>query len=106
MTSPPDPSLPKPAFCAKLNWPTSPAFTLNWLATTPVHFRYVGHIKNEMNLDDEGLPSAVLVGKDGQEIAPEAGRALCDILDEVHAVGEPGGAFVGKQGGGGKGRAW
>ena len=30
MASPPTPSLPKPAFCAKLNWPTSPAFRLEW----------------------------------------------------------------------------
>lgn len=103
MTSPPSPSLPKPAFCTKLNWPTSPAFTLNWLATTSVHFRHVGHIKNEMNPDDDGRPCAVLVGKDGQEIAPEAGRALCEILDEVDA-GESGGMGVGGGGGGKKGR--
>lgn len=109
MTSPPDPALPKPAFCAKLNWPTSPAFRLAWLATTSVHFRHVGHIKNEFNLDDAGHPCAVLVGKDGQEIAPEAGRALCEILDEVQNAADAHGADprdggVGK--GGGKGRAW
>lgn len=83
MTSPPDPSLPKPPFCAKLNWGTSPAFTLRWLATTPVHFRHVGHLKNNLNLDDRGQAMAVLVGKDGQEISPEAGMGVVWILDEV-----------------------
>lgn len=82
MTSPPDPSLPKPPFCMKLNWGTSPAFTLRWLATTAVHFRHVGHLKNPLNLDDRGQPMAVLVGKDGQEIAPEAGMGVVWILDE------------------------
>ena len=103
MTSPPTPSLPKPAFCSKLNWPTSPAFTLLWLATTAVHFRHVGHIKNSLNIDDAGLPAAVLVGKDGQEIEGEAGRRLCAILDEVEGGGGPG-AWGG--GGGGKKGRW
>ena len=86
MTSPPDPSLPKPPFCAKLNWGTSPAFTLRWLATTPVHFRHVGHLKNELNRDEEGKAMAVLVGKDGQEISAEAGMGLVWILDEAQEV--------------------
>ena len=83
MTSPPDPALPKPTFCAKLNWGTSPAFTLRWLGTSPVHFRYIGHLKNSMNLDDRGEPMAVLIGKDGQEISPEAGMGVVSVLDEV-----------------------
>lgn len=87
MTSPPLASLPKPSFCAKLNWGTSPAFTVQWLATTPVHFKMVGHLKNTCNPDDEGVPRAVLVGKDGQEISQEAGRGVCGILDEEEAAG-------------------
>lgn len=83
MTSPPTPSLPKPPFCAKLNWPTSPAFRIDWFATTPVHFRLVGHLKNNLNIDDRGEPRAVLVGKDGQEIGQDAGMGVCWVLDEV-----------------------
>ena len=83
MTSPPDPSVPKPSYCAKLNWGTSPAFTLRWLGTTPVHFRHVGHLKNELNRGEDGKTMAVLVGKDGQEVSAEAGMGLVWILDEV-----------------------
>jgi hypothetical protein len=86
MTSPPDPSLPMPTFCNKLNWATSPAFTLQWLATTPVHFRLVGHLKNTCNPDEEGVPRAVLVGKDGQEISQDAGMGVVWILDEADEV--------------------
>lgn len=82
MTSPPTPSLPLPSFCAKLNWATSPAFSLRWLATTPVHFRNVGHLKNPCNPDESGMPRAVLVGKDGQEISQDAGLGVVEILEE------------------------
>lgn len=85
MTSAPAPSLPLPTFCAKLNWPTSPAFRIRWLSTTPVHFRLVGHLKNRLNLDERGEPRAVLVGKDGQEIGEEAGRGVCRILEDAEA---------------------
>lgn len=81
MTSPPDPLLPVPSFCNKLNWTTSPAFSVRWLATTAVHFRFVGHLKNTCNPDDDGLPRAVLVGKDGQEISQDAGMGVVEILD-------------------------
>lgn len=86
MTSAPDPSIPKPPFCAKLNWGTSPAFTLRWLGTTPIHFRHVGHLKNEFNHGEDGKAMAVLVGKDGQEVSAEAGMGLVWILDEVEEV--------------------
>ncbi|KAK5113318.1 hypothetical protein LTR85_010935 [Meristemomyces frigidus] len=86
MTSPPDPTLPKPPFCAKLNWGTSPAFTLRWLAVTPVHFRMVGHLKNTCNVDERGEPRAVLVGKDGQEISSDAGMGVVWVLDEAEAL--------------------
>lgn len=84
MTSGPDPSLPLPRFTKKLNWATSPAFTVRWLATSPVHFRHVGHLKNTMNMDDKtGQPHAVLVGKDGQEISQDAGMGVAWCLDEA-----------------------
>lgn len=88
MTSAPDVNLPKPAFCAKLNWGTSPAFSVRWLATTSTHFRFVGHLKNKLNLDDHGQPFAVLVGKDGQEISPEAGLGVVTILDDAQEAAE------------------
>lgn len=86
MTSPPDPKLPIPGFCTKLNWKTSPAFTLRWLSTTPIHFRLIGHLKNTLNLDEKGEPRAVLVGKDGQEISADAGLGVVRVLDEVEGV--------------------
>jgi len=90
MTSPPDPKLPKPSFCTKLNWSTSAPFTLRWLATTPVHFRMVGHLKNTCNVDDvTGEPRAVLVGKDGQEISNDAGMGVAWVLDEAEALERP-----------------
>lgn len=83
MTTAPDPNLPKPGSASKLHWKTSPAFRLRWLGTTPVHFRMVGHLKNSMNLDERGESRAVLVGKDGQEISPDAGMGVVWILDEA-----------------------
>lgn len=83
MTSPPDNSLPRPNFCNKLNWATSPGFQVRWLATTPVHFRFVGHLKNTCNPDDEGQPHAVLVGKDGQEISQDAGMGVVGVLNDA-----------------------
>ncbi|KAF2215443.1 hypothetical protein CERZMDRAFT_82450 [Cercospora zeae-maydis SCOH1-5] len=92
MTSAPDPRIQKPSFTAKLNWETSPAFTLRWLAKTPIHFKLVGHIKNTLNFDEErGEPHAVLVGKDGQEVSPEAGRGVVQILDDAEVDAKGGG---------------
>lgn len=48
-----------------------------------MHFRHVGHLKNTCNPDDEGLPRAVLVGKDGQEISQDAGMGVVLILNEA-----------------------
>lgn len=91
MTSPPDPSLPKPPFCAKLNWPTSPAFKLRWLATTSVHFKYIGHLKNTLNAEEDNQPMAVLIGKDGQEISTDAGMGVVEILDDAEQAAGHGG---------------
>lgn len=81
MTSPPDPSIRKPGFVRRLKWDTSPAFTLRWNRTTEVHFGNTGHLKNKFNLDEDGSPMPALVGYDGQEISPAAGRGLCEIMD-------------------------
>ncbi|KAI4719413.1 hypothetical protein E4T48_04354 [Aureobasidium sp. EXF-10727] len=82
MTTPPTPSIPSPAFCKKLKWPCSPAFRIQWICRAPVHFRFVGHLRNSLNVDDEGKAHAVLVGKDGQEVDEVAGRGVVEILRE------------------------
>ncbi|KAI5276546.1 hypothetical protein E4T47_00748 [Aureobasidium subglaciale] len=82
MTSPPLPTVPLPHFCRKLKWPTSPPFKICWLCTMPVHFKFIGHPKNTMNLRDDGEPHAVLVGKDGQEVNPSAGHGVVEILKQ------------------------
>jgi hypothetical protein len=47
-----------------------------------VHFKFVGHLRNTMNLDEDGKPYAVLVGKDGQEVDQVAGEGVVEILRE------------------------
>ncbi|CAK4032416.1 Zinc finger CCCH domain-containing 45 [Lecanosticta acicola] len=90
MTSAPDPRMAKPSWASKLNWGTSAAFSLRWFSTTPIPFCLVGHLKNPLNLDENGEARAVLVGKDGQEIAPDAGMGVVWALDEAEiADAEP-----------------
>ncbi len=76
MTSLPG-TAPPPAWVDKLLWASSPPFHVHWIATAPTRFGRVGHLRNSMNENQ-----AVLVGRDGQEIEPECGAALCEILDE------------------------
>ncbi|EME85111.1 uncharacterized protein MYCFIDRAFT_153180 [Pseudocercospora fijiensis CIRAD86] len=85
MTSLPDPDLPEPAWAAKLNWATSATFTVKWLGTTSIPFRTIGHLKNTLNINEDGEPLAVLVGKDGQEISADAGMGVVWVLDEAEA---------------------
>lgn len=61
------------------------AFTLRWLSTTDVHFRNVGHLKNTLNIDENGEPLDVFIGEDGQEISPDAGMGVIQALDEAEA---------------------
>ena len=86
MTSPPDLRIPRPTFARALNWKTSPAFRIAWISTTPVQFRYVGHLRNILNRDELGEPRAVLVGKDGQEICEKAGAGVVRMLEDAEAV--------------------
>ncbi|KEQ75403.1 hypothetical protein M436DRAFT_79815 [Aureobasidium namibiae CBS 147.97] len=90
MTSPPSPSVPQPGFCKKLKWPCSPPFRIRWICTTSVHFKFVGHLRNTMNLGEDGQPHAVLVGKDGQEVDKSAGEGVVKILrqSDLEAKGE------------------
>lgn len=86
MTSPPDLRNPQPDFARRLNWKTSPSFSIRWIVTTPVHFRYVGHLKNTLNRDEvTGEPRAVLVGRDAQEISEDAGRGVVKIMQDAEA---------------------
>jgi hypothetical protein len=72
---------PTPSWTKNLLWPTSGPFWIRWITIADVRFSRVGHLKNSLN---EGL--AVLVGRDGQEIEEECGRALCESIDDVGAM--------------------
>lgn len=80
MTTPPDASLPSPNIGTPNRWHVSPAFRIQWLCTRTVSFKAVHHIKNPYVRDDYGLARPVLIGRDGQEIAPEAGQKLLTAL--------------------------
>jgi len=100
-----------------INWDTSHPFRVEWISKVSVEFYRIGHLKNSYN---ENMP--VLVGKDGQEIEEECGRALvyemqsyADSLSSHRGGGDElrldhgfrGGKFGkrgGKRGGGGGGR--
>lgn len=69
---------PTPHWVRKLNWETSAPFHIQWFSKTEVFFGHVGHITNSYNED-----KSVIVGRDGQEIEPEAGEALIGHLDEA-----------------------
>jgi YTH domain-containing protein 1 len=71
MTTAPSPDTPRPKWMNGIHWDTTPPFRVEWLSKTPVGFFRIGHLKNSLN---ENYP--VLVGKDGQEIEEECGRAL------------------------------
>lgn len=86
MASAPDASLAKPSWASKPNWTTSPAFSLRWMSTTPIPFRQIGHLKNELNLDEKGEPRPVLVGKDGQDISQAAAMGVIWALDEAEIM--------------------
>lgn len=78
MATAPSPDTPRPSWIKSLHWETSPPFRVEWLSTTDVAFRLIGHLQNPLN---NNLP--VLVGKDGQEIEEECGRRL---LREMEAI--------------------
>lgn len=68
---------PTPAWFKNLIWEATPPFHIQWITIAETRFNRVGHLKNSLN---EG--QAVLVGRDGQEIEPECGRLLCELIDE------------------------
>ncbi len=77
MTSAPSEDNPPPAWSKPLIWKASPPFHIRWIVINETPFNRTGHLKNALNEDQ-----AVLVGKDGQEIEPSCGQALCELLDE------------------------
>lgn len=78
METRPSPDIPKPRWMDAIHWETSQPFRVDWLSRTEVEFRRIGHLKNAYNEN-----SAVLVGKDGQEIEDECGR---DLFHEMMVV--------------------
>ena len=99
MTSAPNEDNPLPTWSKPLIWEASPPFHIQWIVISEIPFHRTGHLKNTFN---EG--QAVLVGKDGQEIEPDCGRALCELIDEearaqTEGDFEPGrGGFEGRPG--------
>ena len=77
MTSAPSEDNPLPAWSKPLIWEASPPFHIQWIVIREIPFNRTGHLKNSFN---EG--QAVLVGKDGQEVEPRCGQALCELIDE------------------------
>jgi hypothetical protein len=61
-----------------IHWESTPPFRVEWLSTVAVEFYRVHHLKNSLNED-----LSVIIGKDGQEIEEECGRALIQEMDTV-----------------------
>ncbi|KAL8899616.1 MAG: hypothetical protein Q9207_006103 [Kuettlingeria erythrocarpa] len=78
MRSLPSPDIPAPEWQKQLLWASTDPFRIQWITIAPTPFHSVGHLKNALN---DG--QAVLIGRDGQEIEPECGRALCELIDEA-----------------------
>ncbi|KAL9594924.1 MAG: hypothetical protein Q9219_006755 [cf. Caloplaca sp. 3 TL-2023] len=74
----PSPEIPAPGWQKALLWSSTDPFRIKWITVAETRFQLVGHLKNALN---EG--QAVLVGRDGQEIEGECGRALCELIDET-----------------------
>ncbi|KAI9806098.1 MAG: hypothetical protein M1833_004505 [Piccolia ochrophora] len=66
-----------PRWASVLLWEFSGPFRIRWVTIAETKFHRVGHLKNPYNDD-----LAVLVARDGQEIEPRVGAALCDLIDE------------------------
>jgi len=80
MTSLPG-AAPDPKWTQKLHWTCGQPFFIEWVTTGHVLFRECGHIKNRLNKD--GVDLSVVVGRDGQEIDPYAGRELLRVIDNL-----------------------
>ncbi|KAI9806592.1 MAG: hypothetical protein M1825_006049 [Sarcosagium campestre] len=68
-----------PRWASVLHWEFSGPFRIRWITIAETKFHLVGHLKNPYN---GGMP--VLVARDGQEIEPKIGAALCELIDDVN----------------------
>ncbi|KAL7275998.1 hypothetical protein RUND412_001029 [Rhizina undulata] len=71
---------PVPSWAKNLLWESSGPFRIRWITICDVNFHRVAHLSNRLN---ENQP--VLIGRDGQEIDPECGAALCKLIDDSAA---------------------
>ncbi|KAI9825463.1 MAG: hypothetical protein M1832_001193 [Thelocarpon impressellum] len=66
-----------PPWAKGLLWKSSGPFNIRWIKIANTHFSRVGHLKNPFN-----EYQAVLVARDGQEVEPQCGLALCELINE------------------------
>ncbi|PGH08494.1 hypothetical protein AJ79_05983 [Helicocarpus griseus UAMH5409] len=71
------PGVTPPSWATDVDKALSPPFKISWINTKETPFRFVGHLENPFN-DNH----VVTYARDGQELEPECGRILCEILDE------------------------
>lgn len=68
---------PIPTWAKNLLWESSGPFRIRWITINDINFHRVAHLTNRLNEDQP-----VLIGRDGQEIDPECGAALCRLIDD------------------------
>jgi len=68
---------PMPTWAKNLLWESSGPFRIRWITINDINFHRVAHLTNRLNEDQP-----VLIGRDGQEIDPECGAALCRLIDD------------------------
>lgn len=68
---------PMPKWGDQLLWKSSGAFYIRWITICDISFHQLVELRNRLNEDQP-----VFVGRDGQEIEPECGAALCGIVDD------------------------
>ena len=77
MSSLPSSDILVPEWQSRLLWPSTDPFRIEWVTVADTEFHHVAHLRNGLN---DGQP--VLIGRDGQEIEPDCGRALCEVIDD------------------------
>lgn len=69
-----------PFWAKDLLWKSSGAFYIRWITVCELSFYHLADLRNNLNEDQP-----VFVGRDGQEIDPIIGAALCHRIDEKAA---------------------
>ena len=75
-TLPGEEGVPRPSWASSLRFDPSGPFRVSWHNQTETAYRTYGHLINTYNED-----RPVYIGRDGQEIEPECGRKLCELMD-------------------------